>query len=90
MDECIGIVFLSEIIRSEIEILKCFFFCKFITVIYNNKENKKLPFLDVLVTKKVDNILGHQVYRIPTHTDRYLHAETSLSTKTVSYQFTYT
>jgi len=39
------------------------------------EENKKLPFLDVLVTKKADNTLGHQVYRKPTHTDRYLHAE---------------
>jgi len=28
--------------------------------------------LDVLVTKKADNILGHQVYRKPTHTDRYM------------------
>ncbi|XP_018401736.1 PREDICTED: uncharacterized protein LOC108778909 [Cyphomyrmex costatus] len=39
------------------------------------EENGKLPFLNVLVTKKTDNTLGHQVYRKPTHTDRYLHAE---------------
>jgi len=39
------------------------------------EENKKLPFLDVLVTKKSDNILDHQMYRKLTHTARYLHAE---------------
>ncbi|KYN36750.1 hypothetical protein ALC56_08541 [Trachymyrmex septentrionalis] len=32
-----------------------------------------IPFLNVLVTKKVDNTLGHQVCRKPTHTDKYLH-----------------
>jgi len=39
------------------------------------EENKKLPFLNVLVTKKANDTLGHQVYRKPTHMDRYLHAE---------------
>jgi len=40
------------------------------------KKNGK-PFLDVLlVYKKVDGTLGHQVYRKPIHTDRYLYAET--------------
>ncbi|XP_018307957.1 uncharacterized protein [Mycetomoellerius zeteki] len=35
------------------------------------EENGKLPFLDVLVSKKADGTLGyHQVYRKPTHTDR--------------------
>ncbi|KYM77118.1 hypothetical protein ALC53_12413 [Atta colombica] len=39
------------------------------------EKNRKLPFLDVLVSKKVDGTLGHQMYRKSTHTDRYLHAE---------------
>ncbi|XP_031847206.1 uncharacterized protein LOC116433359 [Nomia melanderi] len=40
------------------------------------ESNKSLPFLDVLVTRKPDGSLGHQVYRKPTHTDRYLNAST--------------
>jgi len=32
-------------------------------------------FPSCFVTKKADNTLGHQVYRKPTHTVRYLHAE---------------
>jgi len=39
------------------------------------EKNGKLLFLDVLVSKKADGTLGHQVYRKPTHTDRYLRAE---------------
>ncbi|XP_015118217.1 uncharacterized protein LOC107041915 [Diachasma alloeum] len=38
------------------------------------EENGCLPFLDVLVQRNPDGTLGHQVYRKPTHTDRYLHA----------------
>jgi hypothetical protein len=38
------------------------------------ESNGKLPFLDVLVTKKESGSLGHSVYRKPTHTDRYLNA----------------
>lgn len=35
-------------------------------------ENRSLPFLDTLITRKADGSLGHQVYRKPTHTNRYL------------------
>ena len=38
------------------------------------EENNQIPFLDVLVRRKGDGTLGHQIYRKPTHTDRYLHA----------------
>jgi len=36
------------------------------------EENGKLPFLDILISKKADGTLGHQVYRKPTHTDTYM------------------
>jgi len=39
----------------------------------NIEKYGKLSFLDVLVSKKTDGTLSHQVYRKPTH--RYLHAE---------------
>jgi len=35
------------------------------------EENKKLSFLNVLVTKKADNILYIIKYRKPRHTDKY-------------------
>ena len=38
------------------------------------EQNNQIPFLDVLVKRNEDGTLGHQVYRKPTHTDRYLHA----------------
>ncbi|XP_054718629.1 uncharacterized protein LOC129228027 [Uloborus diversus] len=41
------------------------------------ESNNQLPFFDVLVTKKEDGTLGHQVYRKPTHTDRYLHKKSN-------------
>ena len=37
------------------------------------KEDKTIPFLDVLLIIQEDESLGHRVYRKPTHTDRYLH-----------------
>ncbi|XP_023311228.1 uncharacterized protein LOC111691923 [Anoplophora glabripennis] len=39
------------------------------------EENNKLPFLDVSIIKNRTGGLGYTVYRKPTHTDRYLHAE---------------
>ena len=35
--------------------------------------NGKLPFLDTIVTKQTDGRLVTNVYRKPTHSDRYLH-----------------
>ncbi len=37
------------------------------------KDDKTIPFLDVLFTVCEDGSLGHKVYRKLTHTDRYLH-----------------
>ena len=39
------------------------------------KEDKTIPFLDVLlvIQKDAHGALGHQVYRKPTHANRYLH-----------------
>ncbi|XP_071450368.1 uncharacterized protein [Hetaerina americana] len=36
------------------------------------EKNKRLPSLDILIERKRDGSLGHQVYRKPTHTDLYL------------------
>ena len=36
------------------------------------EEEQSIPFLDVRVTKTANGHLSHQVYRKPTHTDRYL------------------
>jgi hypothetical protein len=39
------------------------------------REQNQLPFLDVLLKKKPDGRLAHTVYRKPTHTNRYLNAD---------------
>ena len=39
------------------------------------EQNNKLPFLDVLITKTRDDTLQYTVYKKPTHTNRYLNAE---------------
>ena len=41
------------------------------------EKDNELPFLDVLVYKKNDGTLGHKIYRKPTHTNRYLHAQSN-------------
>ena len=38
------------------------------------EKDGKIPFLDVLLTKKEEGGLGYQVYRKDTHRDKYLHA----------------
>lgn len=42
-----------------------------------SEKDGALPFLDVLVKRKPDGTLGHQVYRKPTHTNRYLNAQSN-------------
>ncbi|XP_046400889.1 uncharacterized protein LOC124167135 [Ischnura elegans] len=38
------------------------------------KKDRRIPFLDVMVNKRIDGSLGHEIYRKPTHTDHYLNA----------------
>jgi hypothetical protein len=37
------------------------------------EEDGHLPFLDTDIYRKLDDSLGHRVYRKPTHTNLYLH-----------------
>jgi hypothetical protein len=39
------------------------------------EQDRTLPFLDVLVSIRLDGTLGHRVYRKMTRTDLYLHAK---------------
>ena len=39
------------------------------------EENESIPFLDVLIYKRLDGSLGHKVFRKKTHTDSYLDAD---------------
>ena len=39
------------------------------------EKDNKLPFLEVLISRREDGSISHQVYRKQTHTDRYLHAD---------------
>ncbi|XP_046397729.1 uncharacterized protein LOC124164448 [Ischnura elegans] len=38
------------------------------------EKDRRIPFLDMMVNKRIDGSLGHEIYRKPTHTDRYLNA----------------
>ena len=39
------------------------------------EENESIPFLDLLIYKRLDGSLGHKVFRKKTHTDNYLDAD---------------
>ena len=39
------------------------------------EENKSIPFLDVLIYKRLNRSLGHKVFRKKSHTDSYLDAD---------------
>ena len=40
---------------------------------YEEETNGVIPFLDLLINRQPDKTVKIQVYRKPTHTDRYLH-----------------
>jgi hypothetical protein len=42
------------------------------------EQERILPFLDVLVSRRLDGTLGHTAYRKLTHMDLYLHAKSEL------------
>jgi hypothetical protein len=43
--------------------------------VFQSEQDRTLPFLDVLVSRRLDGTLGHTIYRKSTHTDLYLHAK---------------
>ena len=63
-----GIEKLEEFHRHINSISSCITFTKEL------ETNNQLPFLDVLLIKKLDGSLGRRVFRKATHTDLYLHA----------------
>lgn len=38
------------------------------------EENNSIPFLDILIIRKMGSSLGHKVFRKSTHIESYLHA----------------
>ena len=40
-----------------------------------NEVDRKLTFLDILITRKDDGTLAYQVYRKKTHRDKYIHTD---------------
>jgi hypothetical protein len=49
--------------------------CRVWTTLLRAERDRTLPFLDVLVSRRLDGTLGHTVYRKLTRTDLYLHAK---------------
>lgn len=43
-----------------------------------------ISFPDILMVRRLNNLLGHSVYRWITHTDRYLHTHRLITSKTNS------
>jgi hypothetical protein len=47
--------------------------CEDVIFMMEIEDRKSIPFLDVLITKKYNVTLVHQVYRKSMHNDRYMH-----------------
>lgn len=46
-----------------------------IKFIEESEKEEKLPFLDILLIRKLDGSLGRNVYRKPTHTNVYINSQ---------------